>query len=67
MASDAPFIHLNAPFKIHFFALKTFLVTFLDLPICAVIKECALEKKYTWPKNYEIWGLLLKELKKGEC
>ena len=45
MASDAPLIGLNAPLRNHCLAVEI-LVPFLHvgLPICAVIKECALKK-----------------------
>ena len=44
MASDAPLTGLNAPLKNHCLALDIFGALLRSSQICAVLKECALQK-----------------------
>ena len=62
MASDTHLIGLNAPLKNDCLALEI-LVPFLDFPICTVIIESALEKKWPCPKNYKIGPFTLAKTK----
>ena len=68
MASNAPLTGLKAPFKITVWPW-TFLVPFLDLPVCAVFKEGALQKSGLANQNYEIQGLnsLHSRYRTGSC
>ena len=66
MASDAPLVGLIAPLKKSLFDCGTSFVPFLDLPICAIIKEHALQKSGLTLKIVKFKGLHLHKKSKRQ-